>query len=135
MSKMETHKVFGISRSTLDDWLRLRERTGSVEPIAYKRGPQPKVREEEAGALRAFVEAQPDRTLEEMALAWQEAGGAQMSPTTFSKALQKRGYTRKKRASSSASGKKISARRGSNKSRGSRRLSGSTSTRPVPRTP
>lgn len=135
MSKMEAHQVFRISRSTLDDWLRLREATGGVEPIAYKRGPGPKVRAEDEPALRAFVESGPDRTLEEMALAWHQAGGACVSANTFSRALQKLGYTRKKRAFSSSSGEKTNARSGSRKSSGSRRTSGSTSTRPELRTP
>lgn len=133
MSKMAAHKLFGISRSTLDDWLLLREQTGAVVPVAYKRGPEPTL--QDTVALRAFVEAQPDRTLEEMAVAWQEAGGRRVSPTTFSKALGRLGYTRKKRASSSASATKNSARLGSNRSSASHGTSGSTSTRRARRTP
>jgi len=30
MSKMKAHQSFSVSRSTIDDWLKLRERTGSV---------------------------------------------------------------------------------------------------------
>lgn len=115
MSKMAAHKLFGISRSTLDDWLRLREQTGAVVPAAYKRGPRPTLGNTlpDEVALRAFVEAQPDRTLEEMAQAWHQAGGPRVSPTTFSKALVRLGFTRKKRVSSSASAMSHSAKPGS----------------------
>lgn len=136
MSKMAAHQLFGISRSTIDDWLRLREQTGGVAPVAYKRGPQPVLGStvQDAVALRAFVEAQPDRTLEEMAQAWQQAGGPRVSPTTFSKALSGLGYTRKKRAFSSASAARSNAKPGSNRSSASQGTSGSTSTRRARRT-
>ncbi len=138
MSKMMAHKVFGISRSTLDDWLGLRAATGSVEPAVYKRGPQPQLQvaqEEVAAALRAFVQEQPDRTLEEMAQAWHEAGGARVSSTTFSTALKRLGQTRKKRASSSSSGVPSSEQIGSRRSSDGRPSNGSTSTKPEPKTP
>lgn len=139
MSKMAVHQLFGISRSTLDDWLRLREQTGGVAPVAYKRGPKPKLNVAEdaevAGALRAFVQEHPDRTLEEMALAWHQAGGARVSPTTFSTALSRLGQTRKKRAFSSSSGAPPNEKPGSGRSSESRRRSGSTSTKREPRTP
>ncbi len=136
MSKMAAHQVFGVSRSTLDDWLHLREQTGSLPPVPYRHGPKPRVdavREE--AALRTFVREQPDRTLEEMAQAWHQQGGAKVSSTTFSKALGRLGHTRKKRASSSASGVPKREPSGSKKSSGGRPLSASTSTRPEPRTP
>ena len=139
MSKMAVHQVFGISRSTLDDWLRLRAQTGGVAPVAYKCGPKPKLNVAEdaqvAQALRAFVQEHPDRTLEEMALAWHQAGGARVSPTTFSTALSRLGQTRKKRASSSSSDVPLNGKPGSGRSSRSRPRSGSTSTRPEPRTP
>ena len=31
LSKMQAHKTFQISRSTIDDWLKLRAQTGSVQ--------------------------------------------------------------------------------------------------------
>jgi len=100
MSKMAAHRWFGISRSTLDDWLVLRERTGRVR-AAVKRGPASSLND--AQALHAFVQAHPDRTLAEMAAAWHQAGGPRLSVVTFSKTLRRLGYTRKKRAFSSAS--------------------------------
>ena len=32
LSKSAAHRVFHVSRSTIDDWLDLREQTGSVSP-------------------------------------------------------------------------------------------------------
>jgi len=138
MSKMAVHQMFGISRSTLDDWLGLRAATGSVAPAVYKRGPQPQLQvaqEEVAAALRAFVQEQPDRTLEEMAVAWHQAGGAKVSSTTFSTALRRLGQTRKKRASSSSSGVPSNEPSGSSRSSAGRPSSGSPSTKPEPKTP
>ena len=48
MSKMMAHKTFGVSRSTMDDWIALRARTGSVAAnTTYRRGKAPCVSEEE----------------------------------------------------------------------------------------
>ncbi len=138
MSKMAVHKVLGISRSTLDDWLGLRAATGSVAPAVYKRGPQPQLKvaqEEVACALLQFVQEQPDRTLQEMAQAWQQAGGVKVSSTTFSTALRRLGQTRKKRACSSSSGVPSSERIGSRRSSVGRPSNGSSSTKPEPKTP
>ncbi len=111
MSKMAAHRLFGISRSTLDDWLQLRERTGRVAATVYRRGRLPALND--AQALAAFVQAQPDRTLAEMAQAWHQAGGPKVSADTFSRSLRRLGYTRKKRASSSRSGVRSNASSGS----------------------
>ncbi len=56
MSKMAVHRHYNISRSTLDDWLCLREQSASVRPLPYQRGPAPAL---EAQALAAFVQAHP----------------------------------------------------------------------------
>ncbi len=114
MSKMAVHQLFGISRSTVDDWLRLRQQNGSVRPIPYKRGPARALND--AGALAAFVQAHPDLTLAEMSQLWHQQGGPRLSIVTFSKSLRRLGYTRKKRVSSSKSGAVSKENSGSNNS-------------------
>jgi transposase len=38
LSKSAAHRVFHVSRSTIDEWLCLREQTGSVSPRAMRCG-------------------------------------------------------------------------------------------------
>ena len=96
MSKMAAHKTFNISRSTLDDWLRLREQTGRVQAnTTYRRGPAPAL--SDTPAVRSFVQKHQHSTLEQMALAWQQQSQQQLSCMTFSSTLRRLGYTRKKR--------------------------------------
>jgi transposase len=98
MSKMAAHQTFGVSRSTIDDWLRLREQTGGVQAnTSYDRGRPPAL--PDTLVVRPFVQKHQHRTLEQMALAWQEEGGQRLSRMTFSTTLRRRGYTRKKELS------------------------------------
>ena len=109
MSKMAAHKTFGISRSTLDDWLRLREQTGSVQAnTSYQRGPAPAL--PDTPAVRSFVQKHQHRTLEQMALAWEKEAEQRLSCMTFSSTLRRLGYTRKKRVISTKSDAPRSAR-------------------------
>ena len=109
MNKMQVHKTFGISRSTMDDWLRLHEQTGSVTPnTTYRRGKAPALGDESAFA--AFAQSHHHSTLEQLALAWQEGGGQQLSRMTFSRMLRRTGSTRKKRVTSTVNARPTSAR-------------------------
>jgi transposase len=99
MCKMTAHKTFGISRSTIDDWLKLREQTGSVQAnTTYHRGRQPAL--PDTSVVRAFVQKHQQGTLRQMALAWKKETGQQLSDVTFSSTLRCLGYTRKKRVTS-----------------------------------
>jgi transposase len=108
MSKMQAHRTFGVSRSTLDDWLRLRAQQGHVgdKPRAGTRW----------GALSdvevfgEFAARHQGATLGQMAKAWQHEKGQRLSRNTFSLALQALGWTRKKRVFSTRSGAKRNVR-------------------------
>ncbi len=77
MTKMKTHRTFGVSRSTIDDWIALRERTGSLSAnTAYRRGPKPAMSDE---AMQRFARAHADCTLSQMASAWREQSGEERS--------------------------------------------------------
>lgn len=103
-SKMAAHKTFGVSRSTIDDWIALRARTGSVAAnTTYRRGKAPSVSEEE---FRAFVEEHSGCTLEQMSEAWHEQKGQKRSTKYFSRGLARIGWTRKKRVFSIVSAAK-----------------------------
>ena len=99
MSKTKVHQQFKVSRSTLDDWLKLRGKTGKVEANTdYHRGPVPAL--SESLELRGFIETHKSSTLAQLAEAWFAAQGQRLSTVTFSKTLKRLGYTRKKRATS-----------------------------------
>lgn len=108
LSKMQVHRTFGVSRSTLDDWLRLRDEQGHVRD-------KPRTRTV-SGALRdlaifgEFAARHRGATLGQMAQAWQQEQGRLLSINTFSLALQALGWTHKKRVSSTPSGARQSAR-------------------------
>jgi len=109
MTKMEAHQTFGVSRSTLDDWLHLREQTGNVQAnTTYRRGPAPAICDLEAFA--AFAKRHGGGTLEQMAAAWEQETGQRLSLKPFSQALRRIGWTRKKRVGATGSGMKSSVR-------------------------
>lgn len=102
LSKTKVHQQFKVSRSTVDDWLRLRTETGKAEATTdYQRGPAPALAD--SPELRGFIEEHKGDTLDELADAWFAAQGQQLSAVTFSKTLKRLGYTRKKRVISTES--------------------------------
>jgi len=103
LSKMQAHKDYCISRSTIDDWLALREQTGRVTVIAPRMGKKHKgLHKHEAFA--DFVARHHHSTLEQMRVAWQKEKNQHISLMSFSRALRAIGYTRKKRVISTVKG-------------------------------
>ncbi len=92
---MSLHKCLGVSRSTIDDWVRLREQTGAVLPQKSK--PSPRRAIPDLIAFEAFALHHPHATLAQMAAAWQRETGLHLSLMAFSRALRRIGWTRKKR--------------------------------------
>jgi transposase len=113
LSKMQAHQTFRVSRSTIDDWLRLRAEQGHVRDKAV-------LRTKAGGALGdtevfgAFAARQSGATLKQMAEVWQDETGQELSINTFSLALQRLGWTRKKRVFSTASAMPYDAKSSSN---------------------
>ncbi len=113
LSKMQAHQTFHISRSTIDDWLRLRAQTGSVQgPAPQRRGRRGLGNQE---GFDTFAQRHQHSTLEQMQQAWQQARQQRLSIMSFSRALRERGYTRTKRATSTEndvkkSGKPLSSK-------------------------
>lgn len=99
LSKMQAHRIYNISRSTIDDWLCLREKTGSVQVIPSRAGRKGLHRQE---SFAEFVSRHQHSTLEQMRSAWHAEKQQKMSLMAFSRALRALGYTRKKRVISSA---------------------------------
>jgi len=103
MSKMTAHRTFGISRSTLDHWLDLRETTGSLAPRAMLRS---RTRQLQGAVFEEFVRCHTEATLGEMSQAWQDQSGVRLSAMSFSSALKELGWTRKKRVGATRSATK-----------------------------
>lgn len=95
MKKMAVHRAFGISRSTLDDWVALREQQGHLAP------PRPVGRTGRgffnAAKFEAFVRRHQEATLGQMRRSWEREEGQLLSEKTFSTWLARLGWTRKKR--------------------------------------
>lgn len=92
MKKSEAAQVFGVSRNTIDLWLKRRTETGDYQ--AKRRQPPGnghKITDWEK--FREFAAQYGDKTQAEMAELWE----GQISARTISRALHKIGFTRKKR--------------------------------------
>jgi len=92
MKKSEAAQVFGISRNTIDLWLKRRSETGDYQ--AKPRQPPGnghKITDWEK--FRAFATQHGGKTQAEMVQLWEE----DISARTISRALKKIGFTRKKR--------------------------------------
>jgi transposase len=99
MTKMAAHQTFKVSRSTIDDWLKLRATTGSVQAITqYQRGSGPAIKD--LKAFRRFAQRNKSAKLAQMAEFWEQETGQKLSINTFSVTLRRIGWTRKKGASS-----------------------------------
>lgn len=86
-SQQETCVVFGISRATLNAWLKLRRETGSAHAQPYPKTRRGQIDEHQ---LRAYIEAHPDAYLREIAV---EFG---VSATAIMYACRRFRITRKK---------------------------------------
>jgi transposase len=86
MSKMQAHRTFHVSRSTIDDWLALRAQTGGVAAnTTYQRGPEPAL--PDTPEVRAFIAQHQHSTLAQMAQAWEKEQGTRLSRMTFATTL------------------------------------------------
>jgi len=112
-SKMSAHQTFGVSRSTIDRWLKLRAATGSLKANTnYRRGKVPTIND--LAAFEAFAQRHSGCTLAQMAVAWEQETGQRLTLMPFSIALRRigvKGWTRKQRVGATRSDAKRSARR------------------------
>ena len=97
MNKMTAHKLLGVSRSTIDDWLKLRAETGAVLDRPRQERRQPRALS--GTAFSEFAATQQGVTLGQMALAGEQQHGQKLCAMSFSRALAglgNKGWTRKK---------------------------------------
>ena len=90
--KINVCRTLNISRNTLDTWLKIREKTGTVAaPKKTRSGPLPKI--SELKVFEEFAREYGHLTQKQMAQKW----SCPLSATTIGQALKKIGLTRKKK--------------------------------------
>ncbi len=92
LKKSEASELFGISRNTIDLWLKRQAETGDFQAKPHQ-SPGNNHRITDWEEFRKFAKAHGEKTQAQMADLWQ----GDISPRTISRALKKIGFTRKKR--------------------------------------
>ena len=102
----EASVLFSISRNTIGLWLKRQAETGDFQALPNKpNGNGHKITDWEN--FREFAKTHGDKTQVEMASLWE----GEISGRTISRALQKIGFTRKKKLMATANGMKSNAKR------------------------
>jgi transposase len=92
LKKSEASELFNISRNTINLWFQRKEETGDLKEKPRQGGIKTgKITDWEN--FRGFVSQNGDKTQAEMAQLWE----GEISARTISRALQKIGFTRKKK--------------------------------------
>ena len=96
----EIAKLTGVGVATVSRVLRLHRETGGVAPAKPGGGNHSPIRGKVEARLRALVEEMPDATVREFSEALAKAERLKTSRPSVQRALQRMGYSRKKRRSS-----------------------------------
>lgn len=104
-SNRQIAELMGISESTIEKWMRRERETGSVAAFAHAGGVA-RVLAPHGDFLRRAVKAQPDISLEELCVLTQAELKLRVNASMVSRELSGLGLGRKKRASTTVSGKR-----------------------------
>jgi transposase len=92
----EIVKLLGVSRATIKRDVKQRRETGTVAPKVIPGRPPKKLGPLQA-ELVVQLQAHDDLRLEDHCRLWEQSHGVQVSTATMSRAIQRIGWTRKKR--------------------------------------
>jgi transposase len=96
----ELAERFKVGEATVNRWVSLKRRTGSVEPSPMGGANRPRLVDAAGEALlRDLLDNNADCTLLELGEAYLEARGVRVSSQTMSSTVRRLGYTRKKGSS------------------------------------
>src|SRR3972149_6724202 len=87
---------FSVCRATVTNYVDLRRETGDIAPRPIPGRPGD-IKPDEYPALLAQLQEFPDATLEEHCQKWAQNHGVQVSITVMHRAIERVGWTRKKR--------------------------------------
>ncbi len=96
MARRTVVETFQVSHGSIKRWLKRREETGTVVPVAPP-GRTAAMSADQYPALVAQLIAAPDAPLAEHLQRWQTEQGGHVSRWTMSRAIRATGWTRKKR--------------------------------------
>jgi transposase len=96
MPQAEMAKVFAISLSSIKRYLKQWRETGTLasKPIPGRTSRKLALLQQKVDQLLSET---PDATLEHYCQTWEQQEGIKGSPSTMSRAIRRRGWTRKKR--------------------------------------
>jgi transposase len=92
----EIIQLLGVSRATIKRYVKQRRETGTVVPKVIPGRPPKKLGPLQA-ELVAQLQAHDDLGLEDQCRLWEQSHGVRVSTSTMSRAIQRVGWTRKKR--------------------------------------
>jgi transposase len=96
----QTAALLGVGEATVSRTLRLHRETGGVTPRPRGGGVFSPLTGKFAELLHAIVTSMPDSTVEELTAAFIKRSGQETSRSAMHRALERLGYSRKKRPSS-----------------------------------
>jgi transposase len=89
-------ELMQVSFSTVNRYVDQYRKTGQVQPKAQTRM-QPLIGDEQLPLLEQQLAGAPDATLEEQVATWEAEHGVRLSVSTMWRAIERVGWTRKKR--------------------------------------
>lgn len=98
----EIASLFDVGKTFVNDMLRLKRTTGSVQPRPHAGGASPSLKPKHLQSLKEKVALQPDVTLSELRQQLQKKEHLTVSRATICRALQRLDLPLKKRVSSPA---------------------------------
>lgn len=96
-NKSQVCRTFNIARTTLDDWIKLKSETGSLQQKCWVRGKSPGIKD--LDEFRLFLEQTPFNTLKELIPLYEQRFGQPILYERLRRAAHKVGWTHKKRVS------------------------------------
>ena len=96
-NKSQVCRTFNIARTTLDDWIKLKERTGNLEQAPWQRGTRPLIKDWDA--FKAFVEQSSFDTIKQLVPLYEQYFKEPIEYERLRRAMHTIGWSRKKRVS------------------------------------
>lgn len=95
MPRAEVAQIFGVSRATINRYLKRRREAGDLR-ARRSPGRRRAIPSDRQAALAAQLRARPDATLVEHCRAWREAHGVAVSVATMQRSIARAGWPRKR---------------------------------------